>query len=138
MSAYVSARTMPECGVLSLYVAREGKLPDFKKGAIATTSCGCVLFLQLAIRQGRTNEAFHRTADTRCPCRSEMSEDIRPVRAVPAREGKLPKLNLIALYCVHFFKSQVLYRKYFNFTVRGRFCRITELYAALYNGFCVC
>ena len=22
---------MPECGVLSLYVAREGKLPDFKK-----------------------------------------------------------------------------------------------------------
>ena len=40
------------------------------------------LFLQLAIRHGRPNEAFHRTVDTHCPCRSEMSEDIRPVRAV--------------------------------------------------------
>ena len=34
------------------------------------------LFLQLAIRHGRTNEAFHRTVDTHCPCRSEMSERI--------------------------------------------------------------
>ena len=41
------------------------------------------LFLQLAIRQGRTNEAVHRTVDTHCLCRIEMSEDIRPVRAVP-------------------------------------------------------
>ena len=54
----------------------------FQKSAIATISCDCVFFLQLAIRHGRPNEAFHRTVDTHCPCRSEMSEDIRPVRAV--------------------------------------------------------
>ena len=63
---------------------RSGRIASCRisKKAQSQPSCGCVLFLQLAIRQGRTNEAFHRTADTRCPCRSEMSEDIRPVRAV--------------------------------------------------------
>ena len=34
------------------------------------------------LAQRGTSKAFHSTADTRCACRSEMSEHIRRVRAV--------------------------------------------------------
>ena len=45
-------------------------------------SCGCVLFLQLAIRQGRTRADFSKQW-TPIVLLPEMSEDIRPVRALP-------------------------------------------------------
>ena len=62
---------------------RSGRIASCRISKKKTPFFGCFLFLQLAIRRGRPNEAFHRTVDTHCPCRSEMSEDIRSVRAVP-------------------------------------------------------
>ena len=57
---------------------RSGRIASCRisKKAQSQPSCGCVLFLQLAIRQGRASEAFHSKGDTRLACQTEMSAHI--------------------------------------------------------------
>ena len=63
---------------------RSGRIASCRisKKAQSQPSCGCVLFLQLAIRHGRTRADFSKQW-TPIVLLPEMSEDIRPVRALP-------------------------------------------------------
>ena len=63
---------------------RSGRIASCRisKKAQSQPCCGCVLFLQLAIRHGRTMADFSKQW-TPIVLLPEMSEDIRPVRALP-------------------------------------------------------
>ena len=71
---------------------RSGRIASCRisKKAQSQPSCGCVLFLQLAIRQGRTRATVNRTADTRCPCSPRWANAKRKAFAVPERCGYKP------------------------------------------------
>ena len=64
---------------------RSGRIASCRisKKAQSQPSCGCVLFLQLAIRQGRTRATVNRTADTRCPWSPRWANAKRKAFAVP-------------------------------------------------------
>ena len=81
---YTAVLSLPPChgSAKSLAEAPAGKRQH--GGRRACEPRGIPLHLSPLAQRG-TSKAFHSTADTRCACRSEMSEHIRRVRAVTAR-----------------------------------------------------